>query len=131
MGEETVWMFDLVGTVIPIFIAVVLGILAVSAGGGLWNWVRNSRLPQQTVPARIVGKRSEIRPRFREEGEPARTQMQYYLTFELEDGTRKEFIVGGTDYGAAVEQDRGSLRYRGTRYLGFERERHYRAAQTW
>ena len=47
----------------------------------------------------------------------------YYLTFEMESGDRIEFLVGEKEYGLLVEGNVGKLKFQGSRYLSFERER--------
>ncbi|OKP95139.1 DUF2500 domain-containing protein [Paenibacillus sp. P46E] len=128
IGPDPAWMFDLTGTVIPIFLAVVIGIVAVSAGRGLLAWSRNNRSPLLTTPARIVSKRSELRQQLQEDSNNSRTNTTYYLTYELENGVRMEFKVDGNEYGMSAEGDRGILTYQGTRYQGFQRQPHYSTA---
>lgn len=130
MGPDSSWMFDLTGTVIPIFLALVIGIVVVSAGRGLLQWSRNNNSPMLTIPARIVSKRSEVRQQqLQEEGTASRTSTTYYLTYEVENGTRMEFKVEGNEYGMSAEGDRGILTYQGTRYHGFQRQPHYSTAE--
>jgi len=127
MGPEPSWMFDFTGTVIPIFLVVMVGIIAVSAGRGLLQWSRNNSSPMLTVPARIVSKRSEVRQQ-QDEGTTSRTTTSYYLTFEVPSGVRMEFKVDGHEFGMSAEGDRGSLTYQGTRYYGFKRSPNYLTA---
>jgi hypothetical protein len=47
----------------------------------------------------------------------------YYVTFQLDSGERREFRVTGHAYGTLVEGAEGSLSAQGTRYWGFERGR--------
>mgnify|MGYP003869362593 CR=1 FL=1 len=125
MGPESSWMFDFTGTVIPIFLVVMVGIIAVSAGRGILQWSRNNSSPLLTVPARIVSKRSEIRQQQQDEGISSRTTTTYYLTYELPGGKRMEFRVDGHEFGVSAEGDTGSLSYQGTRYHGFQRQHIY------
>lgn len=129
VGPDSSWMFDLTGTVIPIFLALMIGIVAVSAGRGLLQWSRNNKAPLQTVPARIVSKRSEVKQQQTQDDAASRTSTTYYLTFEDEEGTRIEFKVDGSEYGMSAEGDRGVLTYQGTRYRGFQRRPHYSTAK--
>ncbi|MBW4080505.1 DUF2500 domain-containing protein [Paenibacillus sp. S150] len=130
MGPDPSWMFDLTGTVIPIFLAVVIGIVAVSAGRGLLQWSRNNSSPMLTIPARIVSKRSEVRQQqLQDESHNSRTSTTYYLTYESDHGARMEFKVDGNEYGMSAEGDRGILTYQGTRYHGFQRQPHYSTAE--
>ncbi|KWX78454.1 hypothetical protein AMQ84_09530 [Paenibacillus riograndensis] len=130
MGPDPSWMFDLTGTVIPIFLAVVIGIIAVSAGRGLQQWNRNNKSPIMTIPARIVSKRSEVRQQqLQDDSNNSRTSTTYYLTYESDRGERMEFKVDGNEYGMSAEGDRGILTYQGTRYHGFRRQPHYSTAE--
>ncbi|KUP23787.1 DUF2500 domain-containing protein [Paenibacillus sp. DMB5] len=130
MGSDPSWMFDLTGTVIPIFLLVMIGIVAVSAGRGLFQWSRNNSSPLLTIPARIVSKRSEVRQQqLQDDSQSSRTSTTYYLTYELQDGKRMEFKVDGSEFGMSAEGDRGLLTYQGTRYHGFQRHPHYSTAE--
>lgn len=130
MGPDLSWMFDFAGTVMPIFIIVMIGIIAISAGRGLLQWSRNNSSPTLTIPARIVSKRSEIRQQqVQDEGIARRTSTTYYLTYEIDGGNRMEFKVDGHEYGMSAEGDRGLLSYQGTRYHGFQRQPHYSTAE--
>ena len=46
----------------------------------------------------------------------------YYVTFEDEQGVRRELSVNGHEYGLLAEGDIGLLSYRGDWYKGFARE---------
>jgi hypothetical protein len=130
IGPDSSWMFDLTGTVIPIFLALMIGIVAVSAGRGLLQWSRNNSSPLLTVPARIVSKRSEVRQQqLQDENQSSRTSTTYYLTYETDEGVRMEFKVDGNEFGMSAEGDRGVLTYQGTRYHGFQRSLHYSTAE--
>jgi hypothetical protein len=129
MGPDPSWMFDFAGTVVPIFLVVMIGIVAVSVGKGLVQWSRNNNSPMLTAPAQIVSKRTEIRQQqLQDEGGSSRTSTTYYLTYELGDGARMEFKVDGNEYGMSAEGDRGLLSYQGTRYHGFRRQPYFTTA---
>lgn len=130
MGPDLSWMFDFVGTVMPIFVIVMIGIIVISAGRGLLQWSRNNSSPILTIPARIVSKRSEVRQQqLQDEGVARRTSTHYFLTYEIDGGNRMEFKVDGHEYGMSAEGDCGMLSYQGTRYHGFQRQRHYSTAE--
>ena len=76
----------------------------------------NNASPRLTVPATVVGKRDH-RSHSRDHH-----YTSYYVTFQFESGDRLELIVPGGEFGLLCEGDRGQLTFRGTRYLGFERE---------
>ncbi|CAM4261202.1 DUF2500 domain-containing protein [Saccharibacillus endophyticus] len=71
-----------------------------------------------TVPARVFGKREEMRG-----GGESRVRTVYHLAFELENGERKEFQVEGERYGVTAEGDSGMLTFMGTKFEKFERAR--------
>ena len=91
---------------------------------GVGQWSRNNQSPVLNVFATVVARREEVTYRHH----PNNTAMghsctAYYVTFEVESGDRMEFQVNGSEYGMLIEQDFGSLKFQGTRFLGFERER--------
>lgn len=123
MGMDSFWMFDFVGTVIPIFIIVIIGIILLSVGKGVRQWNRNNKQPILTVGSRIVSKRNEISHHQRQNDQMSSyTRTSYYITFEVESGDRIEFIVEGEEYGMCAEGDTGRLTFQGTRYMGFQRK---------
>jgi hypothetical protein len=108
------------------------GILALAAVSAVFLAVRASARAAGTVigepgpavlavPARFVAKRSALAGDFaiapRE-----RLPMDYYATFELASGERREFNVRDSDYRALAEGDSGVLLYRGGDYHGFRRQ---------
>jgi hypothetical protein len=48
---------------------------------------------------------------------------RYYVTFQVESGDRLELSVPENEYGYIVEGDTGRLSFKGTKFIGFERER--------
>ena len=46
----------------------------------------------------------------------------YYITFQFSNGERKEFWVSANDYGLIAENDKGKLKFQGTRFISFVRE---------
>ncbi|MDQ0493252.1 DUF2500 domain-containing protein [Paenibacillus brasilensis] len=124
MGFESLWMFDWLGTVLPVFFVVVLGIVVLSAGKEVMEWSRNKRQPVLTVGSRITARRTHLQQR-RQEEQGTRTYTFYYVTFEVESGDRMEFKVTGEEYGQCSEGDEGRLTFQGTRYIGFQRLNRY------
>lgn len=61
--------------------------------------------------ARVINKRREN----------AGNKVLYYATFEFDDGSRKELIMNGGDYGLLEKGDRGKVRYTWGVYRGFDR----------
>ncbi|HWJ79948.1 MAG TPA: DUF2500 domain-containing protein, partial [Niallia sp.] len=82
------------------------------------KWNKNNQQPRLTSSATVVTKRTAIRG-----GGESRAYSDYYVTFELSSGERKEFQVKGPEYGQIVEGDKGEIQYQGTRYLGFSRNK--------
>ncbi|MFD2878527.1 DUF2500 domain-containing protein [Paenibacillus rhizoplanae] len=77
-----------------------------------------------------MSKRTEVRQQqSQEDSLSSRTSTTYYLTYEAEDGMRREFKVEGQEYGMSAEGDQGILTYQGTRYHGFQRRPHYSTAE--
>lgn len=123
MGLDSFWMFDFVGTVMPIFIIVIVAILLLSAGKSILQWNNNNRQPLLTVDSCIVSKRIEVKQHNNHQNDQVTsyTRTSYYITFEVGSGDRIEFIVDGDEYGLCAEGDQGQLTFQGTRYMGFHR----------
>lgn len=112
--------------VVPVFIAVcflaVFATIAVQAASGIAEWSRNNGLPVEESAARVVAKRTEMRGGGHSHHHAhRRIRTDYYATFELRSGERKEFGLPGPEYGVLVEGDEGTLTHQGTRYHGFRR----------
>lgn len=106
---------------IPVCVASVFlltfGIIAVQLARGLAQWSRNNASPIESVPAKVIAKRTDTSGGMN----GRRVWTEYYVTFEFEGGERREFWVGSGDFGVLAEGDRGTLICQGTRYKGFER----------
>lgn len=126
--QSWVEMFEVMNSAFPIFIVVLIGILAITAASGINRYVSNNRKPKLSVQSLIVGKRTEVSHRHDPDLSVNRTDSKYFITFEVESGDRLEFSVSGEEYGQCSEGDEGKLTFQGTRYYGFERVRRaYRA----
>lgn len=129
MGTESLWMFDFVGTVLPIFGVVIVAIIFFSSIRGIREWGNNNKQPVLSVSSRIVSKRIDVVQKHdRQDQISSQTRTTYYITFEVESGDRMEFCVKGPEYGLCADGDSGQLTFQGTRYLGFKR--YVSAAQT-
>lgn len=118
--------FGIMGTIVPLFFIVVIGIIVFSAWKGVSQWNRNNQQPVLHVEARLVSKRTNVSHRHHHHGgdemhHSSSTSTDYFVTFEVESGDRMEFRVSGTEYGMLAEGDFGKLSFQGTRYLGFQR----------
>ena len=108
-----------------VFVLVIGGILyAIVKGIRTWAW--NNGQPVQSLPARLVSKRTDTSGggtmmNDNDNMGSSRVTTWYYVTFEVDGGERKEFGVGGQEYGLLAEGDHGTLTFQGTRYKGFTR----------
>ena len=110
-------------TAVPFFVfivfAIVVMVFVTSLVKGVGQYVRNSSIPEECIPARLIAKRSH---NWGGHGNMS-PHTSYYATFETQKGDRLEFPVSSSLFGMHVEGDTGMLTHRGTRFIGFERER--------
>lgn len=98
----------------------IIGVFLVIAIRGLGQWNKNNASPILTVDAAVVSKRMNV-SRHHSDDRMNASSTSYYVTFEVESGSRMELNLKGEDYGLLAEGDRGRLTFQGTRYKGFER----------
>lgn len=105
----------------PFLLKLVLLLIAVfvayTIARALKIWMTNNASPLESRVATAVTKRSEV---WGGRGH-AGTHTSYYVTFEFQNGSRKELEVKAKAYGLIVEGDRGELSSKGTRFKGFVR----------
>ena len=101
---------------VVIFVAIAFAILSSIFAAAGAN-AKNNASPILDEHAHVVTKRTAVSGH-------ENSFTYYYATFEFENGQRTEFPVKGPEYGMLAEGDRGTLRYQGTRYLGFNRQTH-------
>lgn len=111
-------IFDIMSTIIPIFIVLVAGIILFTFIKGIKTWSDNNKQPRLKVVAVVVSKRLQVSGG----GDDHHSSTWYYVTFQFESGDRKEFSVGGQEYGLLAEGDIGEIEFQGTRYHGFTRK---------
>ena len=120
--QEAMASGDIMFVIVPLFILlifiIVIGVIVTRLIRAMNNWNKNNQQPRITSPAKVVTKRTDIRG-----GGETRAYNDYYVTFELSSGERKEFEVKGEEFGQLVEGDVGEVEFQGTRYVGFSR--HY------
>ncbi len=108
-----------------IFIVAVFIILIAGITFGIVSSIKQQRYnnsqPILNVEAKIVTKRSDVSSSISNEDNFHSTSTTYYITFEVESGSRIEFQVNGQIYGSCAEGDIGKLTFQGTKYIGFER----------
>lgn len=114
---------DFMYSAVPFFVFMVFAIVAMvfitSLVKGIGQYYRNNSIPEKIIPARLISKRIHTWGGHGNMG----AHTSYYATFETENGDRMEFPVGSHFSGMHAEGDSGMLTYRGTRFIGFERER--------
>lgn len=109
-------MMNLYKTVFFAAFFLIVTMMAFMIWRGMWQINRNNKAPVNSVNAKVSGKRMEV------SGHQAGASTWYYVTFEEENGERRELCVSGEIYGLLAEGDEGVLTYQGTRYLDFERQ---------
>lgn len=78
--------------------------------------------PRKAVPARVKEMRSANFIKYHTYDHGIRsTGTRYFAAFVLEDDTNLELEVDKKDYEQLKENDSGTLRFKGSRFLGFER----------
>lgn len=113
------FMFDTMPVFFMIIFLIVIGGFIFSIGKGLKEYAANKEKPVETVPARVITKRTHT---WGGAGDSS-AHTSYYVTFELENGERIEMPVNGTFFGLHTEGDVGMLTHQGTQMMGYERER--------
>lgn len=104
-----------------IIFVIVIGTFIVNAIRGVSQWNKNEESPQLSVHATVKGKRAHVRSTYHNDNYHNHTRTTYYATFEFESGDRKEFHLSASDYAQIAEEDQGTLTFKGSRFLGFER----------
>lgn len=114
-----------------IVLIAIFGVLLLGAiGRGIYVWMRNNNSPRETVNARVATKRMEVsghgttmmKTNTALDRMGSSTYTRYFVTFELQNGSRVELGVKDSEYGMLAEGDQGLLTYQGTRYIGFEQK---------
>ena len=127
------WEFGFGESAFQTIFWIVFGAIALAfvfiLGKGLLQWIKNNNSPRLTEDVLITGKRTDTRRHSNANmgditgahGYHSSFTTWYYVTFQLENGQRKELQVRGTVYGQLAEGDRGKLTWQGTRFVDFER----------
>lgn len=100
----------------------IFAIIIAFAIKGIKQWHHNNQQPILTIDARIVSRRTHVSSdsNFNNNMHHS-SHTTYYVTFEVDSGSRMEFIIPSFEYGVLVEGDYGKLTFQGSRYLGFQR----------
>jgi Protein of unknown function (DUF2500) len=116
--------FGIMFTIVPILIVIVFVIVI---GGIIMNGARyfkNARSPKQTLYARVIAKRLDVRNRSHNHGNGiggVHSRTYYYITLEFDNGQRKEYLDIRSLYGLVVEGDQGYAAVQGDWIVAFER----------
>lgn len=110
-------MFSAVPFLIFIVFAILTMIFVTSLVKGIGQYLKNSSIPEEHVPARLVAKRMH---NWGGHGNLAK-HTSYFVTFETAEGERLEFPAGSTFWGLHAEGETGILTYRGTKFIDFEK----------
>lgn len=116
-------------SIFPVFFflifALIFGMIVFTIIKSVSQWSFNNQQPLLAVSAKLISKRTDISHHMHDNasdmGHHSNSSSRYYLTFEVETGSRMEFEVNGNEFGLLVEGDFGKLNFQGTRYKGFER----------
>jgi len=112
--------FDFAQVMVFLIFLAVLGVFTYTIVKGLVTWVKNNNSPRLTVDAKVVGKRLDVSHHHHNNG-GSTSSTRYFATFQVESGDRIEFVLNGSEYAMLAEQDKGKLRFQGSRYLEFNR----------
>lgn len=117
------FMFSVVPVIIFLGFIFVFGFIIFNAVKGVGQWNKNNNSPVLNVEAIVVAKRQDVSySHMAGDNMHHSSHTNYYVTFEVESGDRMEYSVNGSEYGMLVEGDCGTLKFQGTRYLGFTRQ---------
>ncbi len=127
--------FSQVFTSAPWFVILVFSLLSITVLvnliKGFRQWSYNNNQQIQTLVVEVVSKKADVTSvtrisEHKETDNPLSRYAQlvkYYVTFQMENGERKELRVNRKEYNRLAEKDVGKLTYQGTRYLGFVKTR--------
>lgn len=119
-------MFSIVPSIILIGFVIVMFFFLFTIVKSIGEWKYNNKQPVLTVDANLVAKRTNTSTtsHTNQDGISSHetTSTTYYITFQVESGSRIEFRVRGNEFGMLAEGDRGKLTFQGTRYLSFQRD---------
>lgn len=101
------------------FVAI-FGVILFAIIMNIIRWNKNNHSPELTVYAAVVTKRTQNN--YHNNGNMSSSSSIFFVTFEFESGDRMELRVPREEFGLFVVGDCGSLTFRGTRYIAFERD---------
>ncbi|MFD0870424.1 Protein of uncharacterised function (DUF2500) [Chlamydia abortus] len=128
MGPSFGGGFSMMSSIIPILVVVVFAVVLIGIVMNGARYVKNASSPRESVFARVVAKRMEVRTQSHHHhhenghvhpGHSSRTY--YYITLEFENGERKEYLDVRNLYGLIIEGDSGYAAVQGDWIVAFER----------
>jgi cytoskeletal protein RodZ len=114
--------FNLFPIFFTIIFVIIIGVFIIGTVKGFSQWRKNENSPRLSVAATVTSKRTDVSHYHHSNDHHGHSSTSYYATFEFESGDRQEFHLSANDYSQLAEQDKGTLTFQGSRYLGFERE---------
>jgi hypothetical protein len=120
--------FGIMFTIVPTLIVIVFIIVIVSIVTSGARYFKNARSPRQSVFARVVAKRMEVRNHTSHHSNgngvhPVNSsRTYYYITLEFDNSERKEYLDVKNLFGLVVEGDEGYAAIQGDWIVAFERE---------
>ena len=121
MTEEEMSMFMYVGIGMLAAILLTLTIIVIVQSH------KNKHAPKLTVGAVITSKRINNVHNNHSSDVANRAlytvaTTDFYVTFKLESGKKREFRIGPSEYSRLFKGEKGKLTYQGNRFLSFEKE---------
>ena len=122
--------FDVMFNIFPILFGLVFVIIIITLIFGATKYFKNASSPKESVYARVVAKRTEVRSHsnhhhhMNDDGHMHTTHSSrtyYYITLEFDNGTRQEFLDVKNLYGLVAEGDTGYALTQGEWIVAFER----------
>ena len=121
-------MYDTMDLIVLILIIAAIAVIILAFFKSMKEINDNKKAPLLSVPAKVAGKRTDIIKRNQPNagdlsgahGYTVVMNTTYYVSFEFEDGERKEFIVDHSIYNTLLEETKGTLSFKGTKFISFE-----------
>lgn len=121
-------MYGTMDLVFPVMCIAVIAIVIFSFAKGMQEWNDNNKAPLLIVAAKVVGKRQNTvqhnQPNAGDmsgaHGYTVIMDTTYYVSFEIESGDTREFIVDWSKYNILSEGTEGNLSFKGTKFISFE-----------
>ncbi|UVI30493.1 DUF2500 domain-containing protein [Paenibacillus spongiae] len=120
--------FGILFSIVPVFIVIVFAIVIIGIVTNGARYFKNARSPRESVFARVVAKRMEVRNHTSHHSNGSggmnpvnSSRTYYYITLEFDNGARKEYLDVKNLFGLVVEGDEGYAAVQGDWIVAFER----------